>query len=193
MQGQRFTSSGVYMIARSVVVKLSAVLCLGILMAACSTTVPETTRHGTGPSLSGPVGEIVTPIKPLQCVGFARAQSGIDLRGDAVIWWDKAAGRYDRQQTPEPGSVIVLHGYGSGVKRAHLAVVRKLVSARMLEVDHANWLNDGRIYLKNPLIDVSPNNDWSEVRVFNLRDQSWGLRSYGVQGFIAPRPAQRLS
>jgi hypothetical protein len=135
-------------------------------------------------------GEIETPSEPLQCVTYARARSGVDIHGDAWTWWDQADGRYAREATPEPGAVIVLTGY-AGKNRAHLAVVRDVVSPRQIHVDHANWLNDGRLYLDDPMVDVSPGNDWSEVRVYNLRDGGWGLRTYAVQGFIAPKPAAR--
>ncbi len=138
-------------------------------------------------------GDIQTPATPLKCVVFARDRSGIDIHGDAWTWWEQAQGRYARETTPELGAVLVLNGY-AGEKRAHLAVVRDVVSPRLIHVDHANWLNDGRIYLDDPVADVSPANDWSEVRVYNLRDGGWGLRTYAVQGFIAPHgePANQL-
>ena len=157
----------------------AATLLLGV--AACA-SVPETVAP------RAPVwtrGEIQTPSTPLQCVVFARDRSGIDIHGDAWTWWDQAQGRYARETAPELGAVLVLTGY-AGEKRAHLAVVRDVVSPRLIRVDHANWLNDGRIYLDDPVADVSPENDWSEVRVYNLRDGGWGLKTYAVQGFIAP-------
>jgi hypothetical protein len=72
-------------------------------------------------------------------------------------------------------------------------VVRQVVSPREIRVDHANWLNDGSIYLNDPVQDVSSDNDWSVVRVFNLKVGAWGERLYPVQGFISawrrePRP-----
>lgn len=62
----------------------------------------------------------------LQCVPYAREQSGIDIYGDAYTWWDKAAGKYPRGSLPAPGAVMVLHNY-AGAKRGHLAVVRQVV------------------------------------------------------------------
>lgn len=169
----------------------AAVLLAGL--AACS-SVPETNyASSTAPSFER--GEIVTPSEPLKCVVFARERSGLDIYGDAWTWWDQADGRYARENAPEMGSVMVLTGY-AGEKRAHLAVVREMVSPRLIRVDHANWLNDGRIYLDDPVADVSPDNDWSEVRVYNLRDHGWGLRTYQVQGFIAPHgdaPTQMMA
>ena len=36
------------------------------------------------------------------------------------------------------------------------------------------------------MIDVSADNDWSEVRVFNLATRAWGGHVYQVRGFIGP-------
>jgi hypothetical protein len=162
----------------------AAIFLLGL--AACS-TVPQTEYVSREPVRSLDDGGIETPPQPLKCVVFARERSGIDIHGDAWTWWDQAQGRYPRETTPENGAVLVLTGY-AGDKRAHLAVVRETVSPRLIRVDHANWLNDGRIYLDDPVADVSAANDWSEVRVYNLRDHGWGSRTYQVQGFIAPTP-----
>ncbi len=122
--------------------------------------------------------------KPLQCVPYARAHSAIKIYGDAYTWWDKAAGKYPRSALPEPGAVMVLNNY-AGADRAHVAVVRRIVGAREIRVDHANWLDDGSIYINNPVEDVSSTNDWSLVRVYNLKTGGWGTKLYPVQGFIA--------
>jgi surface antigen len=122
----------------------------------------------------------------LQCVPYARAHSGINLRGDAYTWWDKAAGTYARGQDPLEGAVLVLNGYSK--HRAHVAVVRKIVSPREIRIDHANWLDDGAVYVNDPVVDVSDANDWSQVKVWNIRSGSWGTRTYHVQGFIGPGP-----
>ena len=125
--------------------------------------------------------------KPVQCVPYAREHSGIKLYGDAYTWWDKAEGKYPRGALPEPGAVMVLNNY-AGDTRGHLAVVRRVVSSREIRVDHANWLDDGSIYVNNPVEDVSSDNDWSVVRVFNLKTGGWGSRLYPVQGFIGADP-----
>jgi hypothetical protein len=128
---------------------------------------------------------IETPDHPLQCVPYARARSGIALYGDASSWWNAAAGRYERGSDPKLGAVMVMTGY-AGATRAHLAVIGAMVSSREIRVDHANWLNDGAIYVDDPVADVSPGNDWSEVRVWNPRANAWGIKTYLVQGFIGP-------
>jgi surface antigen len=123
--------------------------------------------------------------KPLQCVPYAREHSGIKIYGDAYTWWDRAAGKYPRGALPEPGAVMVLNNY-AGANRGHVAVVRRLVSPREIRVDHANWLDDGSIYVNDPVEDVSSDNDWSMVRIFNLKTGGWGGKLFPVQGFIGP-------
>jgi surface antigen len=119
-----------------------------------------------------------------ECVPYARQISGIQIYGDAVDWWNQAAGRYAREADPRTGSLLVLYGY-AGPKNGHLALVTRIVSNREIRVDHANWLNDGNLYLNSPVIDVSPDNDWSMVRVFNNREGNMGVRNYPVRGFIS--------
>jgi hypothetical protein len=121
----------------------------------------------------------------LNCVPFARDNSSVKIFGDAVTWWDQAGGHYARTEAPTLGSVMVLHNY-AGPKHGHLAVVRTLVNSREIRVDHANWLNDGAVYINDPVVDVSQGNDWSQVRVWNIPNNAWGSRVYAVQGFIGP-------
>src|SRR6185437_3160120 len=83
---------------------------------------------------------------PVQCAPYAREHSQVKLYGDAWTWWDQAAGKFQRGATPEQGAVMVLTGY-AGPEHGHLAVVQKIISPREIRVDHANWLNDGSVYL----------------------------------------------
>ena len=123
--------------------------------------------------------------KPVQCAPYAREHSAVKIFGDANTWWDRAAGHFARNPLPRLGAVLVLTGY-AGPDRGHVAVVRNLVSSREIRVDHANWLNDGSIYVNDPVVDVSEANDWSAVKVWNIKSGSWGTRIYAVQGFIGP-------
>ncbi len=82
---------------------------------------------------------------------------------------------------------MVLAGY-AGPGRGHVAVVKTLISAREIRIDHANWLNDGSIYVNDPVVDVSAANDWSTVKIWNIKSGNWGTRIYSVQGFIGPGP-----
>jgi hypothetical protein len=67
-------------------------------------------------------------------------------------------------------------------------VVTRILGSREIIVDHANWLNRGRLHLGTPVRDVSANNDWSVVRVWYTPRKQYGARSYPAQGFIYPEP-----
>jgi surface antigen len=149
-------------------------------LAGCASSSDYSARSDYGATIQ-------TPDMPNECVPYARARSGIAIHGDANTWWAQAEGRYSREAAPVLGSVMVLTGYSSD-GRNHLAVVSSLISDREIRVDHANWLNDGNIYVDDPVIDVSANNDWSEVRVWNAQARAWGARVYVVEGFIGPGP-----
>lgn len=165
--------------------RLAAAVTFSLSLAACASGGSDYALSDPPAPVAG--AHVVTPDKPLQCVPYARARSGVAIYGDAGTWWAKSEGRYDHNSTPLLGSVMVLTGY-AGPGRAHVAVVASLVNDREITVDHANWLDDGAIYRDDPVVDVSADNDWSEVRVFNPRTQSWGVRTYLVQGFIGPAP-----
>lgn len=125
----------------------------------------------------------------MQCVPYARKRSGIAIRGDAWTWWKAARGHYHRGRVPLVGSVLVLKRRGRG--RGHLAVVTHVLSNREIIVDHANWLNRGRIHRNTPVMDVSRKNDWSAVRVWHVPTRQLGVTTYRAYGFVYPeqRPA----
>jgi hypothetical protein len=161
--------------------RVAAVAAVAFSIAACAST-----RVPTSASIDrGDAPRMVTPAKPTSCVPFARERSGVALYGDAYTWWDQARGRYEQDDEPSRGSVMLLAGYG-GPKRGHVAVVTRVVSSREIRIDHANWMNDGKLYLNTPVIDVSPDNDWTQVRVWNTRDGHLGVTTYSVRGFIVP-------
>jgi surface antigen len=159
--------------------KLMAVAIVALGLSACASTIDYSEMpRPQGRSVVRQEGQ-----KAIQCAPYAREHSKIKIYGDAYTWWDQASGKYPRGSAPEKGSILVLYNY-AGAERGHLAVVRTLVSAREIRVDHANWLNDGSIFVNNPVLDVSSANDWSQVRVFNLETGAWGSRVYPVRGFI---------
>lgn len=126
--------------------------------------------------------------EPISCVPYARARSGILLAGDAWQWWGNAAGLYDRGSTPRPGSVLVLDRTPRNPS-GHLAVVARVVNTREVTVDHANWasgLARGRIATGQRVVDVSPANDWSRVRVFYPPVNDLGVTAYPALGFVHP-------
>ena len=159
--------------------KLMAVAIVALGLSACASTIDYSEMpRPQGRSVVRQEGQ-----KAIQCAPYAREHSKIKIYGDAYTWWNQASGKYPRGSAPEKGSILVLYNY-AGAERGHLAVVRTLVSSREIRVDHANWLNDGSIFVNNPVLDVSSANDWSQVRVFNLETGAWGSRVYPVRGFI---------
>lgn len=130
-----------------------------------------------------PIARVTNSRARLQCVPFARRESGVEIYGNANTWWRQAQDRYETAQAPAEGAVLVLHGYANA-NRGHVAVVRQIVSPRLIIVDHANWLNAGEITRDVPIMDVSEAGDWSEVKVWHVPGRHWGGRTYDVQGFI---------
>lgn len=121
----------------------------------------------------------------LQCVPFARENSGIELTGNAHTWWDSAEGVYERGARPEVGSVLNFRSHGR-MRLGHVAVVSNVIDGRTLAIDHANWGTPGSIVRNVTVVDVSESNDWSAVRVA-LGDGGFGS-VYPTHGFIYDRP-----
>lgn len=164
------------------IAKLAALALLAVALEGCASGVMDYSQTPM-PREQGRATVENDRNHPEQCAPYARDHSGVKIHGDAYTWWDQAAGKYPRGNRPVPGAVMVLNNY-AGPTRGHLAVVRTLISPREIRVDHANWLDDGSIYINDPVEDVSSENDWSLVRVFNLKTNAWGGRVYPVQGFI---------
>ena len=128
---------------------------------------------------------------PLQCVPFARAISGVRLFGDAWRWWSEAAGRYERGQAPQPGSILSFRP-STTMPLGHVAVVTRVISPRRIEIDHANWASPGAITTNAAAVDVSERNDWSAVRVELGRSDRFGA-IYAADGFIYAKGRPALS
>lgn len=126
----------------------------------------------------------------LQCVAFARSDTGIELSGNAVNWWGNAAGRYARGTSPEPGSILNFRATGN-MRLGHVSVVSNVVGSREIQIDHAHWggpgSNGGGVARGVTVVDVSPANDWSEVRVSLGARGEYGS-TYPTYGFIYNRP-----
>lgn len=126
----------------------------------------------------------------ISCVPFARAASGIELKGNATNWWDAAAGIYARGARPEQGSVLNFRSTGR-MQLGHVAVVAQVINSREVEINHANWAGPGArkggVSRGIPVIDVSASNDWSEVRVGLGHSGEFGS-TYPTYGFIYDRP-----
>ena len=134
-------------------------------------------------------GHVYAHWSGISCVPYARSESGIDVAGNAWQWWDNAAGHYARGSQPEPGSVLSFTANGR-MRLGHVAVVARVVNAREIEVDQANWWGPGMrggVSHGMPVVDVSENNDWTAVRVGLGQSGEFGS-VYPTNGFIYNRP-----
>ena len=81
----------------------------------------------------------------------------------------------------------MLNFRGTGRMRlGHVAVVSNVIDSRNVQIDHANWSGRGVITRNVMVVDVSPGNDWSAVRVA-LANGDFG-NVYPTYGFIYDRP-----
>ncbi|MDN3646148.1 CHAP domain-containing protein [Pontixanthobacter aestiaquae] len=123
----------------------------------------------------------------LQCVPYAREVSGINIYGDAYTWWKQAEGRFKRGNRPKVGAVMAFEPHGN-MQLGHVAAVSKIVNSRTILLRHSNWspINGRRGQIENDVraVDVSPGNDWSEVRVWYHPIQALGKTAWPIHGFI---------
>jgi len=122
-----------------------------------------------------------------QCVPFARLVSGIQIFGDAWTWWSQAAGKYQTGFVPKAGAVLCFRPSGR-MRLGHVAVVSQVLTDRVIQISQANWsLIDGRrghVERNVTVVDVSPNGDWSQVKVWNDPSHDLGTTVYPTYGFI---------
>jgi hypothetical protein len=137
-----------------------------------------------------PSPSVETPLHKLFCVEYARARSGLAVFGDAKFWWAHAKNVYARLAHPVSEAVMVFAG-SKRLRSGHVAVVTNIVSPREIRVDQANWENHGEIDHATPVMDVSARNDWSQVRVWDRRSQTFGAHVYAISGFIAKSLVQK--
>ena len=159
------------------------VFAVSLLIVAASAGVPAAAEFATrAPGAPG-----TSTGAYLQCVPYARDVSGIKIYGDAYTWWDQAEGRYARGRTPRVGAVMTFIPHRN-MTLGHVAAVSRIVDARTVLLRHANWSEiDGRrgqIEDDVRAVDVSPNNDWSEVRVWYAPSSALGTTHWPVAGFI---------
>lgn len=188
------------------------VLSIAAILATAPVMVPSSAHASTEPLAKHHSSHAVHVIKPqgskhslsktgkaryaraggggISCVPFARAATGIALKGNAANWWDAAAGVYERGSRPEAGSVLNFRATGH-MRLGHVAVVTNVIGDREIEIDHANWWGPGAgkggVSRGIRVQDVSPNNDWTQVRVALGHSGDWGS-VYPTYGFIYDRP-----
>ena len=154
----------------------------GLAVTANAETAVEIDRNSGGGGTQDPY---------LQCVPYARQVSGIRIFGDAHTWWDQAEGHYARGHTPRLGAVMAFSPHGN-MRLGHVAAVSRIIDSRTVLLRHANWSEiDGRrgqVEDNVRAIDVSPDNDWSEVRVWYAPIAGLGTTHWPVRGFIYNQP-----
>ena len=158
---------------------VSLVVSLGIVTPALAISGNDASRsNGANTAIQPPY---------LQCVPFARQLTGIQIRGDAHTWWGQAAGRYARGKLPRVGAVMNFRPHANS-QLGHVAAVTRIVDSRTVLISHANWspINGrrGQIERDVRVIDTSPENDWSTVRVWYAPNQAMGSTDWPLYGFI---------
>ena len=122
-----------------------------------------------------------------QCVPFARLVSGIQLFGDAYTWWNQAIGKYETGFTPKAGAVLCFKPT-ERMRLGHVAVVSQVLTDRIVQITHANWSpiegSRGKVEKDVTLVDVSPQGDWSQVKVWYDPNRDLGGSTYQTYGFI---------
>ncbi len=182
---------------RSIAAGLSAALALGSVSAAhAAATDPSADALAPSPSAPSSFGAaagqaLSSAWKSVnsnwQCAQFARLFSGIDIRGDAWSWWEKATGKYLKGFTPKEGSVLVFRPTGA-MRLGHVAVVSQVLTERIIQVTHANWSliggKRGQVEKDVTVVDVSAAGDWSQVKVWFDPRGALGTTTYPTYGFV---------
>lgn len=180
-----------------------AIVCLSLVLAGCFSNANSATGVSVQPDLDRDardtrvtqVAHVALPPSRLnnfpptdeflQCVPYARAVSGIEIYGDAWTWWGQAKSQYKRGSKPVVGSVLAFKKT-KRLRYGHVAVVSAVLDKRHILVNQANWGSDsrtrGKVHLRQPVEDVSPKNDWSQLRLMNTIG-TYG-RIYPAHGFI---------
>ena len=94
----------------------------------------------------------------------------------------QAEGRYRRTHAPAVGSVLVFRR-STRLPDGHVAVVSRVLSDRRILATHANWVHH-QVSENVPVIDVSPGNDWTRVRVWWPPANQMGVTEYATFGFV---------
>lgn len=181
--------------------KILVLMSFAVLVSSCSSQNAAPVRMGSQTMAPAPTSKPASyysqnskayyPIpNQKQCVPHAREVSGIPIRGNAYTWWYQAEGQYKRGRRPEVGAVMVL-SKTKRLRNGHLAVVKRVIDKRNIEVEHTNWGGSLKerciVYTRMPVKDISPNNDWSQTRFWNYPSESYGS-VYRNSGFIyAPK------
>ena len=120
------------------------------------------------------------------CVRYVRSLTDFEIRGNAWAWWHGAEGLYERGQQPMEGAVLVFQRGRGGMRLGHVSTVTGQVDERTILVTHS--FGGPVLWRDVPIIDTSPNNDWSRVRVWSGPANVMGSTEFATYGFIYPVP-----
>ena len=171
----------------------------GVALACATPALADSADFDSAASVQ--TGDPARELPPyLQCVPYARERSGIQIYGDALTWWGQAEGRYRRGNVPKVGAVMAFEPHGN-MRLGHVAEVARVIDRRTVLLDHANWSpidgRRGQVEDDVEAVDVSPANDWSQVRVWYAPIRNLGTTAWPVAGFIYPsrdsRPAFQVA
>ena len=88
---------------------------------------------------------------------------------------------------PRVGAVMNFRPHANS-QLGHVAAVTRIVDSRTVLVSHANWSpidgRRGQIERDVRVIDTSPENDWSTVRVWYAPTAAMGSTDWPLYGFI---------
>jgi hypothetical protein len=70
------------------------------------------------------------------------------------------------------------------MRYGHVAMVSRVLSDREVLLTHANWSHPGKIERDVRAVDVSPEGDWSQVKVWYAPTGDLGTSTYAAKGFI---------
>ena len=74
------------------------------------------------------------------------------------------------------------------MRLGHVAVVSQVLTDRIVQITHANWSpiegSRGKVEKDVTLVDVSPQGDWSQVKVWYDPNRDLGGSTYQTYGFI---------
>ena len=91
---------------------------------------------------------------------------------------------------PKVGAVMAFRPHGNS-RLGHVAAVSRIVDSRTVLISHANWSpidgRRGQIERNVEAVDVSPDNDWSSVRIWFAPIEGLGATAWPLEGFIYNR------
>lgn len=127
----------------------------------------------------------------IQCVAYVHSASDFKIHGDAKYWWGRAAGLYERGSIPEKDAVLAFKPVRR-MRLGHVAIVNRIIDSRTITINQAHW-GENRVVHDVKVIDISPKNNWSAVRVELAHNKGNYGSIYPTHGFIYHRPVGSLS